>query len=536
MKKLFPALFVLFALSARAQTVDIEKTFEVSKEAQKGFIQQIENDESKQQLKVVYRVRAKKDQAKFITYLFDYQFNLVNQSEEIINIEKELPSKYKPAKYKGEAYSVEGLFVEPNMMGNLVLKRKVTSFSWNWLQLQYTWNTSVEGKLKAKTDDDKKLFYHDHIEDLNSGTALILAGEKGKGKEGTYTHMMNFHFLKYDINLNKLADVPLNFETPQAVVTTYGIPEEEDATKTDMIAIFATFKEKRYMGPKIWGPDATEYTYVRVSYEGKLLDKATFKVKNSIWKIDDFVFGPDGAVYFFGPSNDETDDFYHYANEYKDPKKKWPHFQLAKFQNGKVQYVTSTSMEDFKAKLKPQPDGKKGEPYSGRKIKFTEAVISPGNEVILAGQNFGLARNGKGQVTGREYEDLVMFHFDASGNLVSQYTMNKKKAAPAPDGQFFEFGADGKTLYWTYFDVVDTKMVKELSFIVDKPLGVPKMGKINLASGTFEKYSEYGKGENFVHYGGILNYLKFSNTNQVNYLGENKKGSALWFVRVNLDK
>lgn len=290
------------------------------------------------------------------------------------------------------------------------------------------------------------------------------------------------------------------------------------------------------MGPKIWGKDPTEYTYVRVSYDGKLLDKATFNVKNSIWKIDDFVFGKDGAVYFFGPSNDETDDFYHNENEYKDQKKKWPRFQLAKFSNGKMQYVTSTSMEDFKTKLKPQPDGKKGDPYTGRKIKFTEAVISPNNEVILAGQNFGLARNGKGQVIGREYEDLVMFHFDQSGILISQYTMNKKKAATSPDQQYFEFGSDGKTLFWTYFDVVDTKAVKELNLIVEKPLGVPKMGKINLTTGAFEKYSEYGKSENYVHYNGILNYLKFSNTNQVNYLGENKKGSALWFARVSLDK
>jgi hypothetical protein len=535
MKKL-AYVFLFLAIGAKAQTVDLEKTFEVSKDAMKGFIHTIQNDESKEQLNVVYRVRAKKDQAKFITYTFDYNFNLVNQGEEVISFEKELPAKYKPKKYRGEDYSVEGLFVEPNIFGNLVLKRKVTTFSWNWLQLAYTLNTSVEGKLKAKTDDDKKLFYHDHIEDVNSGTALILAGEKGKPKDGPYNHMMNFHFLKYDVNLNKLADVPLNFETPQAVVTTYGLPADEDATKTDMIVVFATFKEKRYMGPKIWGKDATEYTYVRVSYDGKLLDKATFNVKNSIWKIDDFVFGKDGSVYFFGPSNDETDDFYHLSYDYKDEKKKWPRFQLAKFQNGKVQFVTSTSMEDFKTKLKPQPDGKKGDPYTGRKIKFTEAVISPANEVILAGQNFGFARNGKGQVVGKEFEDLVMFHFDANGNLISQYTMNKKKASTTPDAQNFEFGSDGKTLYWTYFDVVDTKMVKELSFVVDKPLGVPKMGKINLSTGTFDKYTEYGKGENFAHYGGILNYLKFSNTNQVNFLGENKKGSALWFVRVNLDK
>ncbi|MGC4023538.1 MAG: hypothetical protein QM734_17100 [Cyclobacteriaceae bacterium] len=195
MKNLIYALLFV-ALTTNAQTVDIEKTVEVSKEAMKGFIQTIQNDDVKQQLNIVYRVRAKKDQAKFITYTVDYNFNLLNQSEEIIKIDKNLPSKYRPAKYKGEDYSVEGLYVERNFFGNLVLKKKVTAFSWNWLQLAYTWNTTVEGKLKAKTDDDKKLFYHDHIEDINAGTALILAGEKGKAKEGPFNHMMNFHFFE----------------------------------------------------------------------------------------------------------------------------------------------------------------------------------------------------------------------------------------------------------------------------------------------------------------------------------------------------
>ncbi|MEJ0057487.1 MAG: hypothetical protein WDN75_18670 [Bacteroidota bacterium] len=208
------------------------------------------------------------------------------------------------------------------MMGTLVLKRKLTKFHWNWLQLQYTLTTSVEGKLKAKTDDDKKLFYHSHIEDANDGTALILAGEKGSPKEGPYNHMMLFHFLKYDVNLTKLADVPINFETPQALVATYENPQEADAPKRDMIAVFATFKEKRYFGPKIWGNDATEYTYVRVSYDGKLLDRVKFKSPNSLWRIDDFVISKDGPVYLYGPSNDVADDFFHSRAEISSEKEK----------------------------------------------------------------------------------------------------------------------------------------------------------------------------------------------------------------------
>jgi hypothetical protein len=538
--KYFICLFVLVGFVASAQTVDIEKTFDVSKEAQKGFIQDINLDKEKQNINVLYRVRAKKDQMRFINYKFDYNFNMLDQSEELVNLKDMTSHKYKPARYKGEEYDVVGLSVDPNLMGTLVLKKKRTHFSFNWFQLRYTLNTTVEGKLKATTDDEKKFFYWDHIEDNTDGTAMILVGEKAKlGTKGAeaFSHMMNYHFLKYDVNLTKLADVTVNFEYPVSLVATYGQPELEDEKKTDFIAVFATHKAKRYVGPKIWGPDATEYTYVRVSYEGKLLDKITFNAPTSIWRIDEFLFGPDGEVFVFGPSNDAKDDFFEGKNFYQDEKTKWPNFQLAKFHQGKLQFVTSTSMEEMKSKLRNQPDGKKGDSYSGRRIKFSKSGVNPiTKELFVGGQNYSMLRNAKGQVIGRGYEDMVLFHFDQSGKLMSQFVMNKTNKSTGLNEHNFEYSSDGKVLYWTFFDNIDTKPVRELDVTIEKVLSMPKMAKINLVDGSFQKYSEYGNKDNFAHYGGVLNYVRFTDTNQVNYFGENKKGSSLWFVRVSLDK
>lgn len=530
-------LFLLFAATTFAQTLDLEKTYNVSKEAQKGFIHMVNSRVEDRQFDVVYRVRAKKNQAKFITYTFDTDFNFVKESEEIIDMEKELPAKYRSKKYRGENYSVEGLSVDPNMMGTLILKRKLTKFTWNWFFGRYNVDVDVAEKLKAKTDDGKKLFYHSHIEDNTAGNVMVLAGEKGSGKNGWIDHQKNFHFLKYDINLTTLADVSVNFETPQAVVATYAYPTVFDDAKTDMIVVFAPMKAKNYMGPKIWNPNPNEYTYVRVSYEGKLLERITFNSPNSIWFIDDFIMSKDGSVYMYGPANDETNDYYESRITYEgNEKKKWPRYQLGKIEKGKMQFLTSTSMDDFESKLRTQPDGKKGDPYKGRRVAFTENVIGPNGDIILCGQNYGLMRNGKGQVIGRGYEDLVMFHFDGKGNLVSQYTMNKKFKGINPDGHIFEFSSDGNSLYWSYFDVTGTKLVRELDFAVEKPLVTPKMAKINLKTGEFDKYSEFGKGDNFVHYGGVTNYFRFQDANKVAYFGENKKGSTLWFARINLDK
>lgn len=538
-------LLLFLSTVGYAQTIDKETTFEVSKEAQKGFIQSIERDDEKQRLDVIYRVRAKKKQMKFITYSFDYNFNFIEQNEKIFDQrgekmeEDELTGKYKPRKFRGEEFEVPGLEVDPNMMGTLVLKKKVTKFKWNWFQLGYQLTNTTAGKLKATTDDDKKFFYWHHIDDNTDGTAMMLVGERGKiGGKGTnaYGHMMNFHFLRYNVELNKLADVVVNFEYPQSLVFAFGQPQLEDEKKTDYIAIFATHKARNYTGPKIWGPDPTEYTYVRVSYEGKLLNQIKFNVPNSIWRIDEVAFGPDGEVFVFGPSGKDKDDYFQTQMSYQDEKTRWDNFQLAKFHKGRAEYVTSTSMDEFKQKLRSQPDGKKGDSYSGRRITFSPAGVNPQTkEFFVAGQNYSMIRNAKMQVIGKGYEDIALFHFDQFGKLLNQYTMNKKNRSTAMNENFFEFSSDGKSLYWSFFDNVDSKPVRELDLVVEKPLGMPKMAKIDLKNGSFEKYTEYGGGDNFVHYAGILSYLKFTNTNQVNYLGENKKGSALWFVRVNLD-
>ena len=532
-------LFFLVAggLTANAQQVLLEKSIPVSKEAEKGYIAKVFNDDSKKEIYINYRVRAKSTQVRFITYTVDYDFNLKGTSEEVIDLEKELPEKYRPAKYrkdKPETYTQEGLSVEPSLTGTLVLKRKVTTFTWKWALNNYDASVSVEGKLKASTDDDKKLFYHGHVENDNDGTAMILAGEKGNLKS-PFQHMMSYHLIKYDINLKKLADVTINFDTPQAVAAVYGYPESADEQKQGMIVVFAPFKEKRYAGPKIWSGTTNDYTFVHVSYDGKLKDRVAFKSPNSIWRVDDFVMADDGSVYFYGPANDGTDDYFHSRLDISGENEKWPNFQLAKVSGGKTQFVSSTSMQDFKSKLKAQPDGKKGDPYSGRRVAITRSMLTPDQQLILAGQNYDFARNAKAQVIGRSYQDLVMFHFDAKGQLLSQYSMNKKEASLAPDFQIFEFSPDAKTMYWSFFDNIGTRDVRELDLIVSKPLGVPKLGNINLTNGNFEKYTEYGNGENFVHYG-HLNYLRDINNRLVTYMGENKKGNALWFARVQLGK
>ena len=98
-------------------------------------------------------------------------------------------------------------------------------------------------------------------------------------------------------------------------------------------------------------------------------------------------------------------------------------------------------------------------------------------ELFVGGQNYSMLRNAKGQVIGRGYEDMVLFHFDQQGKLMSQFVMNKTNKSTGLNDHNFEFSTDGKILYWTFFDNIDTKPVRELDVTIEKCCPCPKWPK-----------------------------------------------------------
>ena len=130
-----------FAFQASAQIVQ-EKTVELTRKSKnKGYLGNVVVDDVKQQFDMVFVTKDNNRKVKYEVYQFDYDFNLINNFEET---ERKLKGKRSKNKvYKGDYWEVTGVTASPNMMGKLVLRKTLYTYSWNWWRGGYEINKKL---------------------------------------------------------------------------------------------------------------------------------------------------------------------------------------------------------------------------------------------------------------------------------------------------------------------------------------------------------------------------------------------------------
>ena len=129
-------LIMVFSLKCIGQTLDVENTYTITGKAKRGTLGDAFFDAQNKTYALTYVTKTSDRKAKFQTYTFDYDFNFLDMTEDEIEFEK-AKQKYRWFKYQGELYSIEGLFVEPNFTGTLVLKQKKITYKYDWFFLGY---------------------------------------------------------------------------------------------------------------------------------------------------------------------------------------------------------------------------------------------------------------------------------------------------------------------------------------------------------------------------------------------------------------
>lgn len=532
MKNLLSALLLLSASvlfkNTYAQSVELQKTYEITGKSKRGSLANVEYDKSKGTYTLYYVTKSTDRKAKFEIYVFDKEFNFVSLNEDEVEFDR-VKSKYSWFKYRGETYSVEGLFVEPNMMGTLVLKRKRITYSYDWLFLGYHKKVEVLEKVKPKSEDGLKYFYHKHFEDDRDGMVYILVGEKdkvGKNMDANKPYR-KLHVLKFNKDLDQMGDVSLDFDFPQSVVTHKAVPfvyedDPDNPSFKSFTFVFAPFSMKGLDED----PNKSNFTYVRISNDMKVMDKINFQSPAPGWKIDEMVYdGEKDAVYFFGPSAEGKDKYWSTAVMVK----KFKAVQLMKIKDSKVEYLTSTNLEEFEAKLKTPPGQKKSPAYAGKKFKVINYYIASNGDFIVNGQNF--VPNDK---TGPQYTDVLSFHFDSKGVLKAQYGVDTKetnaiaKANGAP--QDLIEGASHNYMYWFLREIDGTSWNGRLLTYV-------RATKIDLNNaGLSEMLTIGSEGDKPVYFlDPNFPFLETEKGHSVVFFGSDKKGKNIWFCRVKLD-
>ncbi|PKP23240.1 MAG: hypothetical protein CVU05_00335 [Bacteroidetes bacterium HGW-Bacteroidetes-21] len=533
MKRIMFLSFLLFmgiGTMLYSQTIEVQNTYEITGKAKRGALGHVEYDQASGVYTLVYVTKSNEKKAKFQVYTFDRDFKFLNMVEDEIEFDK-AKTKYTWFKYNGELYSVTGNYVEPNLVGTLVLKKKKITYKYDWLLLGYYKTVEILEKVKPKTDDGRKLFYLKHAEDDRTGDIYVLCGVKANMKDAkddnaaAYRHQMDIHLLKFNADLDIVGDIPVKFDFPQQVAfgTTITKMYEDDPDNPGISGI--VFVTVPMGGPgmnKFADPKMNNYTYLRFNTEGtpSLKERISFESPAIYWRMDEMVVADD-AVYIFGVSAPGKEKYYNMITNVT----KFKGVQLMKIAGGKVEYLTETTLEDFAAKVKFPPSQKKIEAYEGKRFHFANYYVSDNGDFFVLGQKFDEAKEGN------KYKDVLTFHFDNKGVLKSQYAVDLlesnqySKAAGCPQ----DLIEGNKSMYWLMMEI------KGVTMWNPKPLTYPRIGKIDINTGTISDPAAFGKIEKADYYlDPKFPFLQTDGGNKIVFFGSDKSGKTIWFCRVAL--
>lgn len=569
MKKIITTslLCLSVAFSASAQHLAQEKTVELTgKSKRKGYLGNVVIDDTKQQFDMVFVTKDNTKKVKYEVYQFDYDFNLINNFED--EQRKPKASRSKNKVYKGDYWEIVGVTASSNMTGKLVLRKTLYTHKWNWWKGGYETNSQLLDKEKPKemaSDGDKKrkLFYTSHRDLSDKGELLVCAlinkGNMTMYKEGS----REYQIMHINKDLNIMKKTPLTFDHPQALLYSAELPDRDE-----WVMVFANYGGAGFK--KIADPNTTGLTFIRIDGEGNITERFNFDSKCNEWAIfDAYYVGND--VYLYGAGNINKPEKNYTKPPYSisadampgvvTPEQrmtqleglKYDYLQVVKLSSGKADFVTAVSIEEINAKgVKPEGQKKLRE-FDGKKFVLNGVSFTSNGDVFISGQDFKM--DNVGEVKGRVYKDLLMFHFDKSGDFKRYYGVeNTAKAAGLLGGAggaksfpaeftIYESPVNANELFWNVFlcKDIDVDCSSETSYGVTTktttttcsytPLYQGMMGKIDAGSGSISDFNTFG-GEDFYLYidleddgkGKDLPYFSINGGKQIVYCARKRKG------------
>ncbi len=524
MKKLIIllAMGIFVSLCSTAQVVELQKTYTITKKSKRGVLGNAEYDSEKGHYYLTYVTKSNDKMARFEVYTFDRDFNFVALNEEEIEFEK-ARTKYKWFNFKGEEYSVIGNFVEPNLTGTLVIRKKKITYKYDWLVLGYYTKVDVLEKVKPKNADGDKLFYYGHVEDDNTGDIMVLCGVKEKiGKDtDPYGAYKNFTVVKFNLDLELVGQEFFSFDYPQTIVFQRALPARSDKEfYSGLAAVFAPMG-----GPgmgKVQSPEINDYTFVSMSPEAKVMNRVSFKSPASYWPINELIMEMNtGWIYMYGPAAPGKDKHYNLMLN----TQKFATIQLIRINGDKVDFLTETNLETINSLTKTPANQKKTPEYKGKRFAIQKYAVAGKGDLIVVGQNFDNTS------AGPDYKEILGFHFDPSGNMKALYGINPMESNNyskllGAQQELIE-SSDGKKLIWIMMEI------EGIAAWNDKPLFYPSVSSIDLESGDIGNFENVGKmGKDQYYLDQKFPMLPTDHGEHLVFFGSDKKGAEIWFTRM----
>lgn len=505
------AFLLLFTIQlAKAQVPIIEKDFDISRKSKNGYLGGIEVDNDKQTVDMIFVLKSStKRKVKKEVYTFDKNLNLLNTVKQEEEIEK-MKKKYKWFNFRGDSYVSNSLNASANLTGKLVFRKKEITWKYLWLNGEYNKTVKQLEKVKPTTENaEKYIFRGGSYEVETDSTVLVVAGKQEK-KNDLLGSMMHYSILSCDNQVNIKIVGSLDFDYPNAPI--FSGPAEDDNKELtnddfprDWILIFAP-----QGGPglsKYADPKPTNYTYVRLTAQGQLVEKFVFNSPSNGWRVLG-AYEKDGAVFVYGSATTKNPESKYINQIYKTTlvattsadseekdesaskgfgglgaglsmlkgtadfgvtqdaidvildELKYTNFQIAKTSNGKFNFINSASIEDFeKVQVKPN-DQKRFVVFDGKKFVIRGISFASTGDIFINGQDFKTTSMGKNKGK-RIYKGTYMFQFDSQGNLKHNYGVFLDQSKTSgffnnspltsdmiPATSYIQESGDKKNIYW----------------------------------------------------------------------------------------
>lgn len=513
----------------------------------------------------------------FKNYTFDKDFNFVK--EELDNytlgeqIRDEWKAKFEWFKYVGESYQVEGISVDPSWGGTLVVRKKLTTYNYSWLFGGYWPSVKILDKQTLKGDEENRLYMYARAENYQSGDVVLLVGNKGdKSDDNKYQHVQNFQLMHISNDMQITYGEKIEF--PYAMCINYfriieepGLEETDlmdetgDLSRGDLAIVFSPLTNL-FVKKKV-NPNPNEHTLVIVGADGKIKKRLDMKTPSSGWWVEDVIKFGSGDIIAYGPSKDEkyintlkpTNSPMTYKDEVSETA--WKSFQILKLDKDFNQvYLASSDLEEFEAKLVTPPSQKKAPSYMGKRFDKRQTMLTPQGEFLIVGQNYNWRREEIKDANGnvievkryKIYGDLLLFQFDTQGKIKRQYGVRRDEmnmhAKRLISPQDLYLGKDPNNLYWVYGEIQGFRKgfvfdfgFEQVTVNKRKLLYYPTVAKIDLNAGKigdFQPLGQDAKGKQVYYTNPEYPQLYVPNSHLV-FVGEDKKGSMLWFRRMELE-
>ena len=475
MKKLTGILGILLlsciGYTALSQDMIMEKDYEISRKAKKGYLGNVEQKDNGA-FDMIYILPSSARKIKTETYHFDKEANLLGVDKDEMEIDR-ARTKWKWFSYHGDFYLTNTLSASVNMTGQLVFRKKEVTANWDWWTGKYVRKVKMTDKVKPKSESGRAYrFLGGAYEVERDSSVLVLAiPPTDEDKLGNAT---SYDLLKCDNEVNVKVVQQLKFAHAVQPVFSQPLADDQSAETAnedaprDWVVIMAPSKNHSTKDNR--ADDPSDFYYLRISPEGKVKENFPFKAPAAGLRILQ-AYEKDGAVLLYGMSTGKEGKFIDQAlgdvlvpttsasadeqaagntdqskgfgslvkmgNTFSGKEdigknqddvddlldeKKYTHFAFMRVESGKLAWGNLTDMDEVNDKAVAAEGMKRPLKFDGNKFSVNNLQFMKDGSMVLSIQDFKKVKS-KGE-TNRIYKGMYLMHFTNTGGLLHNYTVN----------------------------------------------------------------------------------------------------------------